>query len=135
MYRLQAINKRIVERNRLFDRRIVRLTEADGLKQLAPNVFKAAGLAEIDSAAEFVLIDGEVEDFGFAHDSGNCSAIGFIYVCVASELVEFLDAFSAVSAACSAAMVWSSLMRSAMPLANISNLEAQALALLPLVTL
>jgi len=90
---LQRVDKCVVCFHRTLNRNVVRLFEADGLKQLTPNVFKAAGLAEVDFAAEVVLLDGEIEDFGFTHDGGNCCGVGFICVCVASELVEFLDAF------------------------------------------
>ena len=60
---------------------------------LRPNVFHAAGLAEVDLAAELVLIDDEIKDFGLTHNCGHCCGVGFICVCVASELVEFLGAF------------------------------------------
>jgi hypothetical protein len=62
------------------------------LKQIAPDVFHAVGLAEINSATEFVLIDAEVEDLSFSHDCGNRCGISFISVGAFSEFVVFLDA-------------------------------------------
>ena len=45
---LQFINKSVVCADRSLNRNIIRLFEANGLKQLAPNVFHAAGLAVRD---------------------------------------------------------------------------------------
>ena len=45
---LQRVDKCVVCFHRTLNRNVVRLFEADGLKQLTPNVFKAAGLAEFE---------------------------------------------------------------------------------------
>src|SRR5262249_59457900 len=84
-YPLKLFDELIIGLNRLFDRNIIRLFEANGLKQLAPNVFHAAGLTEINLAAtEIVLLADEVEYLSFSHNCRHCCAIGFVVVCIAS---------------------------------------------------
>lgn len=57
-----------------------------------PNTWRIS-LARVRADGVDDLIGDEIENFSFAHDGGNCWAIGFFCMCVAFEVVKFLDAF------------------------------------------
>src|SRR5215467_10947952 len=101
---LQFINKSVVCADRSLNRNIIRLFEANGLKQLAPNVFHAAGLTEINLAAAEIVLLADVEYFGFTEDCRNSGRMGFICSCLTQDFIEFACHFSALSTVCSAAI-------------------------------
>src|SRR5262245_55053908 len=74
-YRLQPINKCIVRFYRCLDRNVIRLFEADGLQQFAPDV--SHGLSGLEVLRCVVLCVDSMKDFGHAELGSNdaCWAI------------------------------------------------------------
>src|SRR5262249_10255096 len=86
-YSLKFLHKFVIRLDSSLYRNIIGLFQANRLKQFASDIFHAATLAEVNCAAVIVLVYSEVKYFGFSHNCGHCCAIGFVAVCVFSELV------------------------------------------------
>src|SRR5262245_46139280 len=91
-YLSQRRNEYVICFDGLTDQRVVRLANTKRLQQPLAYLLHALRSLEFNACC-FVCVCDEVENLGFAHDCGDCGAIGFFCMRIASELVEFSDTF------------------------------------------